>query len=95
MTLEQFKNGFSCIPIPFMNTVAESFGIENFEYRKIHFRSFSDMLATKVYHHPWRRDIIVQLWEHCWYNEKEIAIRTKLKHHERESTQNRNLYQKR
>jgi len=73
MTLSKFQDGFSCIPVPCMLTIAEGFGIEG-EYKVIHFRDFSDKLARLVYHHSWRKDLVMKVWGHCFTNKKPVYI---------------------
>ena len=79
MTLSKFQDGFSMIPIPCMLTIAEDFeygmGVEMVDvYPLLNFRDFSDKLATLVYHHPRRKDLVMKVWWHCFTDKKPVYI---------------------
>lgn len=65
MTLEEFKNGISCVPLSFLNTVAEDLGIE--QSRHMMFRDYTDIIATELwYNHMRRKLLVIQIWPHCF-----------------------------
>jgi hypothetical protein len=75
MTLERFKDGFSCIPGSSIELIGEDFGMTR---GNIMFRDFSDAVAFQVWHHPWRLELVMAVWSHCFsFKFNQLCLTTK------------------